>query len=74
MKRKHKHAPFTKTGVRFFTKTALNDIFHELDNGKEPPNIIITVGCRSIDIPTNADIWEELEAFLNNALEVNEEC
>ena len=67
-----KHAPFTKTGVRFFTKTALNDIFNALDNGNEPPNIIITVGRRSIEIPTHAEIWEDLEEFLKNELEVFE--
>ena len=67
-----KHAPFTKTGVQFFTKTALNDIFNALDNGNEPPNIIITVGRRSIEIPTHAEIWEDLEEFLKNELEVFE--
>jgi hypothetical protein len=70
-----KHAPFTKTGVRFFTKTALNDIFNALDNGNEPPNIIITVGRRSIEIPTHAEIWEDLEEFLKNSLKKeNEQC
>lgn len=69
-----KHAPFTKTGVRFFTKTALNDIFNALGNGNEPPNIIITVGRRSIEIPTHAEIWEDLEEFLKNELEVLEQC
>ena len=68
-----RHAPFTRTGVRFFTKTALNDIFNALDNGNEPPNIVITVGRRSIEIPTHAEIWENLETFLNENLEVFED-
>lgn len=67
-----KHNQFTKTGVQFFTRSALGDIFTALDNGNEPPNIIITVGRRSIEIPTHAEIWEELETFLNDNLEVFE--
>jgi hypothetical protein len=69
-----KHNPFTKTGAEFFTHSALGDIFSEMDKGNEPPNIIITVGRRSIEIPTNADIWEELEEFLKNTLEELEEA
>ena len=65
-----KHNPFTKTGVEFFNRSALGDIFSALDNGNEPPNIIITVGRRSIEIPTHAEVWENLEEFLNNNLEV----
>ena len=67
-----KHNQFTKTGVQFFTRSALGDIFTALDNGNEPPNIIITVGRRSIEIPTHAEIWEDLEEFLNNSLGVME--
>lgn len=67
-----KHAPFTKTGVQFFTHSALGDIFSEMDNGNEPPNIIISVGRRSIEIPTHAEVWESLEQFLNDNLEVFE--
>lgn len=67
-----KHNQFTKTGVQFFTHSALGDIFTEMDNGNEPPNIIITVGRRSIEIPTHSEIWEDLENFLNNALGVFE--
>lgn len=67
-----KHIPFTKTGVRFFTHSALGDIFSAMDKGNEPPNIIITVGRRSIEIPTHAEIWEELETFLEKNLEVFE--
>lgn len=67
-----KHNQFTKTGVQFFTRSALGDIFTALGNGNEPPNIIITVGRRSIEIPTHAEIWEDLEEFLNNSLEVME--
>ena len=67
-----KHNPFTKTGVQFFTHSALGDIFSEMDKGNEPPNIIITVGRRSIEIPTHAEVWEELEKFLENNLEVFE--
>ena len=66
------HNQFTKTGVQFFTHSALGDIFTALDNGNEPPNIIITVGRRSIEIPTHAEIWEDLEKFLNDNLEVFE--
>ena len=69
-----KHNPFTKTGVEFFTHSALGDIFSEMDKGNEPPNIIITVGRRSIEIPTHAEIWEDLEEFLKNNLEVFEQC
>lgn len=68
-----KHNPFTKTGVEFFTRSALGDIFSEMDRGNEPPNIIITVGRRSIEIPTHAEIWENLEEFLNDNLEVFED-
>ena len=67
-----KHIPFTKTGGQFFTHSALGDIFSAMDNGNEPPNIIITVGRRSIEIPTHAEIWEELETFLEKNLEVFE--
>lgn len=67
-----RHNPLTKTGVEFFTRSALGDIFSEMDKGNEPPNIIITVGCRSIEIPTHAEIWEDLEEFLKNALGVME--
>ena len=67
-----KHNPFTKTGVQFFTHSALGDIFTALNNGNEPPNIIISVGSRSIEIPTHAEIWEDLEDFLKNSLEVME--
>jgi hypothetical protein len=67
-----KHNPFTKTGVEFFTHSALGDIFSEIDKGNEPPNIIITVGRRSIEIPTHAEVWEKLEGFLKNNLEVFE--
>lgn len=69
-----KHNPFTKTGVQLFTHSALGDIFSEMDKGNEPPNIIITVGRRSIEIPTHAEIWENLEEFLNNNLEEIEQC
>ena len=69
-----KRNPFTKTGVQFFTHSALGDIFSEMDKGNEPPNIIITVGRRSIEIPTHAEIWEELETFLKNSLEDLEQC
>ena len=69
-----KNTQFTKTGVQFFTHSALGDIFTALDNGNEPPNIIITVGRRSIEIPTHAEVWEELEEFLNKSLEVFEQC
>ena len=72
MHNKRNVTPFTKTGVKFFTHSALGDIFTDLDNGNEPPNIIITVGRRSIEIPTHAEIWEELETFLENNLEVFE--
>lgn len=65
-----KNTPFTKTGVQFFTRSALGDIFSEMDKGNEPPNIIITVGRHSIEIPTHAEVWEELEEFLNKNLEV----
>ena len=68
-----KHNPFTKTGVEFFTRSALGDIFSEMDRGNEPPNIIVTVGRRSIEIPTHAEIWENLEKFLNDNLEVFED-
>ena len=67
-----RHNPLTKIGVEFFTRSALGDIFSEMDKGNQPPNIIITVGCRSIEIPTHAEIWEDLEEFLKNALEVME--
>lgn len=67
-----KHNQLTKTGVEFFTRSALGDIFSEMDKGNEPPNIIVNVGRRSIEIPTHAEIWEELEQFLKNALEVME--
>lgn len=72
-----KHNPFTKTGVQFFTRSALGDIFTELERGNEPPNIIITVGRRSIEIPTHAEIWEDLETFLETTLkeyEGEEQC
>ena len=72
-----KHNPFTKTGVQFFTRSALGDIFTALENGNEPPNIIITVGSRSIEIPTYAEIWEDLETFLETTLkeyEGEEQC
>ena len=67
-----KHNPLTTAGVQFFTRSALGDIFSEMDKGNEPPNIIVTVGRRSIEIPTHAEIWEDLEKFLENALEVME--
>ena len=67
-----KHNQLTKTGVEFFTRSALGDIFAEMERGNEPPNIIINVGRRSIEIPTHAEIWENLETFLKNALEVME--
>ena len=67
-----KHNQLTATGLEFFKRSALGDIFSEMDKGNEPPNIIITVGRRSIEIPTHAEIWEDLETFLNNALEVFE--
>ena len=69
-----KHYQLTKTGVQFFTRSALGDIFSALDEGIEPPNIIVTVGRRSIEIPTHAEIWEDLESFLENALEEMEQC
>ena len=68
-----KHNPFTKTGVEFFTHSALGDIFSELGKGNEPPNIVITVGRRSIEIPTLAEIWEDLEEFLKTELGVFED-
>ena len=64
-----KHTPFTETGVRFFTRSALNDIFNALDNDNDPPNIILSVGSRSIELPSTAEVWEEVEIFLNKALE-----
>lgn len=71
---KKKRYPFTKTGAEHFTRSALNDIFKALDTDKEPPNIIVTVGRRSIEIPTYAEIWEELETFIENSLkEFNDE-
>ena len=68
-----KHNPFTKTGVEFFTHSALGDIFSEMVKGNEPPNIVITVGRRSIEIPTHAEIWEDLEEFLKTELGVFED-
>lgn len=68
-----KHNPFTKTGVQFFTRSALGDIFSAMEEGNEPPNIIISVGRRSIEIPTHAEIWEDLESFLETTLKEYEE-
>lgn len=68
-----KHNPFTKNGVQFFTRSALVDIFSAMEEGNEPPNIIISVGRRSIEIPTHAEIWEDLESFLETTLKEYEE-
>lgn len=67
-----KHNQFTTAGVHFFLRSALGDIFSEMDKGNEPPNIIVSVGRRSIEIPTHSEIWEDLENFLINHLEVFE--
>lgn len=65
---KKKRYQFTKAGAEHFTRSALNDIFTALESDKEPPNIIVTVGRRSIEIPTYAEIWEELETFIENSI------
>lgn len=65
---KKKRYPFTKAGAERFTRSALSDIFKALEADKEPPNIIVTVGRRSIEIPTYAEIWEELETFIENSI------
>lgn len=68
-----KHNPFTKQGAEDFSRSALNDIFTALDNDTNPPNINITVGSHSIEIPSYAEVWELLELFLEKALEEEEE-
>ena len=69
MHNKHKATPFTKTGVKFFTDTVLNDTMNRLDYGAELQDISIKVGRRFITVPMHPESYENLCEFLKNTIE-----
>ena len=74
--------PFTKDGIQWFEDDTLADIMNNLEhddpNGRNESindfNIFITVGSREIKIPLQPETFEEMTAFLKNALKEVEQC
>ncbi len=64
--------PFTANGIAAFKDDTLNDIFDEMDKGGEKIgdfDIFLTIGDRTIRIPTYAEIYEAMTIFLERAQE-----
>ena len=74
--------PFTKDGIQWFEDDTLSDIMHNLEHDDPNDrnecindfNIFITVGNREIKIPLQPETFEEMTAFLKNALKEVEQC
>lgn len=66
---KHK-VPFTETGVKFFLETTLTKIFSDLENDKSPDKLQISIGNKYLEIDILADTWNELETFIETALDI----
>ena len=68
--------PFTKDGVKWFEDDTLADVMNHLENDNPDDrnesikdfNIFITVGSREIMVPLLPETFEEMTAFLKNAL------
>ena len=63
---------FTKDGIAAFKQDTLNDIFDEMEKGGENIgdfDIFLTIGDRTIRIPTFAEVYEEMALFLERAEE-----
>lgn len=60
---------FTKAGTRLFLNSAMDDIYKALEDDREPmPDIKITVGNHQITVPMMAEIWEDFETFIHEAI------
>ena len=74
--------PFTKDGIQWFEDDTLSDIMNNLEHDDPNDrnesitdfNIFITVGSREIKIPLQPETFEEMTAFLKNALKEVEQC
>ena len=71
--------PFTKDGIQWFEEDTLADIMTNLENDNPNEstndlNIFITVGSREIMVPLLPETFEEMTAFLKNALKEVEQC
>lgn len=64
--------PCTADGIAAFKADTINDIFDEMDKGGENIedfDIFVTIGTRTIRIPTYAEIYDALEYFLERVEE-----
>ena len=60
-------------GIADFANDVYDDVRQALDNDEEPDMLVISVGGRYIEMTMFAETYEEMIAFLEEALKIENE-
>ena len=64
---------YNETETKEFEQSSIADIFADLDCGKEPPGLRLSIGNNRIYFPMHADLFDALSDFLGEIRAINEE-